>query len=77
MHRTLLSDNKINFKEYRYYDNKTKVQNKYIYKIGRDCNFKVLDFKGMQTDILNAPKNSIIILQTCSHNPTGQFNYFY
>jgi len=34
---------------------------------------KSLDFEGMKQDIQKATRNSIIILQTSSHNPTGDF----
>ncbi|CCW71916.1 unnamed protein product [Phytomonas sp. Hart1] len=30
-----------------------------------------LDFEGMKTDIAEAPAGSVVILQTCAHNPTG------
>jgi len=30
-----------------------------------------LDFEGMIEDLTNAPENSVIILHTCAHNPTG------
>ncbi|XP_069679007.1 aspartate aminotransferase, cytoplasmic-like [Periplaneta americana] len=32
---------------------------------------KGVDFKGMIEDLMQAPENSIIVLQMCSHNPTG------
>ncbi|RXG60226.1 hypothetical protein Avbf_07740 [Armadillidium vulgare] len=30
-----------------------------------------LDFEGMIEDLKNAPENSVIILHSCAHNPTG------
>jgi len=42
-------------KQYRYWDEKTKG----------------LDFAGMMEDLKNAPENSVIILHSCAHNPTG------
>jgi len=42
-------------KKYRYYDPKT-------------CGF---DFNGAMEDIGKIPKNSIILLHACAHNPTG------
>lgn len=43
------------YKSYRYWDEATKG----------------LDFKGMMEDLRNAPSNSVIILHSCAHNPTG------
>jgi len=40
---------------YRYWDRKNKY----------------LDFEGMCEDLQNAPKNSIIVMHACAHNPTG------
>ncbi|XP_070541489.1 aspartate aminotransferase, cytoplasmic-like [Ptychodera flava] len=36
-----------------------------------DANTKGLDFNGMIEDLNNAPENSVIILHSCAHNPTG------
>ncbi len=36
-----------------------------------DASKKALDFDGMMDDLRNAPKKSVIILQSCAHNPTG------
>jgi len=44
-----------NQKFYRYYDKKTSG----------------LDFEGLLTDLKNAPENSVLLLHTCAHNPTG------
>ncbi|XP_014203846.1 aspartate aminotransferase, cytoplasmic [Copidosoma floridanum] len=41
--------------EYRYWDAKARG----------------IDFDGMIEDLMNAPKNSVIILHACAHNPTG------
>jgi Aspartate/tyrosine/aromatic aminotransferase len=30
-----------------------------------------VDFDGMIQDLLEAPQNSVIVLQACAHNPTG------
>lgn len=30
-----------------------------------------LDIEGFLEDLQNAPENSVIILHTCAHNPTG------
>jgi len=30
-----------------------------------------LDFEGLLTDLKNAPENSVLLLHTCAHNPTG------
>lgn len=45
----------IKVQRYRYYDSKT-------------CGF---DYKGCVEDICKMPKNSIILLHACAHNPTG------
>nr|CAD7205123.1 unnamed protein product [Timema douglasi] len=42
-------------REYRYWDPAT-------------CS---IDMEGLLEDLRNAPKKSVIILQACSHNPTG------
>lgn len=36
-----------------------------------DSEKRGLDFEGFLEDLKNAPKNSVIILHTCAHNPTG------
>ncbi|XP_057653406.1 aspartate aminotransferase, cytoplasmic [Diorhabda carinulata] len=42
-------------RSYRYWDNATRG----------------FDFAGMMEDLRNAPKDSVIILHACAHNPTG------
>nr|CAD7464184.1 unnamed protein product [Timema tahoe] len=42
-------------REYRYWDPATRS----------------IDMEGLLEDLRNAPKKSVIILQACSHNPTG------
>lgn len=42
-------------RKYKYFDQQTKG----------------LDFEGMLADLKAAPENSIIVLHTCAHNPTG------
>lgn len=32
---------------------------------------KAVDFPGLMEDLSNAPQNSVVILHTCCHNPTG------
>ena len=32
---------------------------------------KALDFDGMMEDLSNAPEDSVIVLHSCAHNPTG------
>lgn len=54
-HLPIFKDAGFDHKMYRYYDSKT-------------CG---LDFEGMKTDLLNAPKNSIMLFHACAHNPTG------
>jgi aspartate aminotransferase len=54
-HIPLYKDAGFQVKTYKYYDPKT-------------CG---LDFDGCRTDIKSAPKNSIILLHACAHNPTG------
>ena len=74
MHRNLLKDMKIVYKEYRYYDEKQKVKTTNLKEINIDFFLKKsLNFEGMIEDIQKAARNSIIIVQTCSHNPTGHY----
>ncbi|KAL0258823.1 aspartate transaminase aat1 [Diplodia seriata] len=54
-HKAVFSDSGLEVKQYRYYNKDT---------IG-------LDFDGMVEDIKNMPKNSIVLLHACAHNPTG------
>jgi len=54
-HAAVFKDSGLKVEKYRYYDPKT---------IG-------LDFEGMIEDIKNLPKNSIVLLHACAHNPTG------
>lgn len=54
-HKAVFSDSGLEVKTYRYYNKDT---------IG-------LDFEGMIEDIKNLPKNSIVLLHACAHNPTG------
>ena len=54
-HGAVFKDSGLKVEKYRYYDAKT---------IG-------LDFEGMIEDIKNLPKNSIVLLHACAHNPTG------
>lgn len=54
-HKAVFSDSGLEVKQYKYYNKDT---------IG-------LDFDGMISDIKNLPKNSIVLLHACAHNPTG------
>jgi len=54
-HAAVFKDSKLNVEKYRYYNPET---------IG-------LDFEGMVADIKAMPKNSIVLLHACAHNPTG------
>ncbi|KAF2141258.1 uncharacterized protein K452DRAFT_287964 [Aplosporella prunicola CBS 121167] len=54
-HRAVFQDSGLKVETYRYYNKDT---------IG-------LDFEGMVEDIKNLPKNSIVLLHACAHNPTG------
>lgn len=36
-----------------------------------DAQKRKLDVEGMLEDLRNAPKNAVIILHACAHNPTG------
>ncbi|OJD31837.1 aspartate aminotransferase [Diplodia corticola] len=54
-HKAVFSDCGLEVKQYRYYNKDT---------IG-------LDFDGLLRDIRDMPKNSIILLHACAHNPTG------
>ncbi|KAF4550245.1 Aspartate aminotransferase-like protein 3 [Elsinoe fawcettii] len=54
-HKAVFSDSGLEVKQYRYYNKDT---------IG-------LDFEGMVEDIKKIPKNSIVLLHACAHNPTG------
>ena len=55
LHRNLAELSGFKWKNYRYYNSKTKG----------------LDFEGMQEDLKNAPNNSIFLFHVCAHNPTG------
>ena len=54
-HRAVFQDSGLKVETYRYYNKDT---------IG-------LDFEGLVEDIKNLPKNSIVLLHACAHNPTG------
>jgi aspartate aminotransferase, mitochondrial len=54
-HKAVFLDSGLEVKQYRYYNKDT---------IG-------LDFDGMIADIKALPKNSIVLLHACAHNPTG------
>ena len=54
-HRAVFNDSGLEVAPYRYYNKDT---------IG-------LDFEGLIADLKAAPKNSIIMLHACAHNPTG------
>jgi len=54
-HIPIYKDAGFNVKHYKYYDPKT-------------CG---LNWDGFRNDIQSAPKNSIILLHACAHNPTG------
>lgn len=54
-HNAVFKDSGLKVEKYRYYNKDT---------IG-------LDFDGMVEDIKNMPKNSIVLLHACAHNPTG------
>lgn len=55
VHRTIPERVGLNFKQYRYFDQKTKG----------------LDFTGMLEDLDKAPNDQIVLLHVCAHNPTG------
>lgn len=55
LHRGLADIVGMKWKEYRYYNPKTKG----------------LDFDGFAEDLKNAKDNSIVLLHVCAHNPTG------
>ena len=54
-HRSIITHSGLEFKEYSYYNSKTKD----------------LDLENMLFDIDNSPNNSIILFHACAHNPTG------
>lgn len=54
-HRTIAQDCFVPWKEYTYYDPKTKG----------------LNFEGMLKDMDAAPNGSVFLLHPCAHNPTG------
>ena len=54
-HNAVFKDSGLKVEKYRYYNKDT---------IG-------LDFEGMVADIKAMPKNSIVLLHACAHNPTG------
>ncbi|KAF2228214.1 mitochondrial aspartate aminotransferas-like protein, partial [Elsinoe ampelina] len=54
-HKAVFTDSGLKVEQYRYYNKET---------IG-------LDFEGMVEDIKKMPKNSIVLLHACAHNPTG------
>lgn len=54
-HNAVFKDSGLKVEKYRYYNKDT---------IG-------LDFEGMIADIKAMPKNSIVLLHACAHNPTG------
>ncbi|CAG9310625.1 unnamed protein product [Blepharisma stoltei] len=55
-HKNIARDSGLEVREYSYYDPDTKG----------------LDFYNLLRDINEAPRNSIILLHACAHNPTGQ-----
>lgn len=55
VHRTIPERVGYQWKPYRYFDSKTKG----------------LDFTGMLEDLDKAPKEQIVLLHVCAHNPTG------
>lgn len=54
-HKNIAQDAHLQWKEYRYWNEKTKG----------------LDFTGLTEDLSKAPEGSIVILHACAHNPTG------
>jgi len=54
-HKNICETSGLKWKEYRYYDAKTKG----------------VDFNGVVADIDQAPTGSVILLHVCAHNPTG------
>jgi len=54
-HKNIIEHSGLKWKEYRYYDSKTKG----------------VDFKGLLEDLEAAPSGSVILLHVCAHNPTG------
>jgi aspartate aminotransferase len=54
-HKNIVARSGMEFKEYRYYDTKTKT----------------LNMDGMLEDLDRAQDKSIVILHVCAHNPTG------
>ncbi|EIN13690.1 hypothetical protein PUNSTDRAFT_109873 [Punctularia strigosozonata HHB-11173 SS5] len=54
-HTPIFRDSGFEVRGYRYFDKKT---------VG-------LDFAGLKEDLQNAPKNAVVLLHACAHNPTG------
>ncbi|KAG2187298.1 hypothetical protein INT44_004983 [Umbelopsis vinacea] len=54
-HIPIFGDSGMQVEKYRYFDKSTNG----------------LDFGGMIDDLKNAPKNSVVLLHACAHNPTG------
>eukprot|EP00124_Ichthyophonus_hoferi_P004064 Ihof_evm1s405 gene=Ihof_evmTU1s405 len=54
-HMSIFGDAGLTIKKYRYYDSVTKG----------------LDIEGMLEDLKNIPRDSMILLHVCAHNPTG------
>ncbi|KAI3387020.1 hypothetical protein SNEBB_000289 [Seison nebaliae] len=54
-HKPILTDSGLKFESYTYYDPKT-------------C---ALNFDGMMNDLNKIPKQSVVLLHACAHNPTG------
>jgi len=54
-HKPIFADSGLKVESYRYYDQKT---------IG-------LDINGMLEDMKKIPDNSVVLLHSCAHNPTG------
>ncbi|KAH8555210.1 aspartate aminotransferase [Umbelopsis sp. PMI_123] len=54
-HIPIFGDAGMQVEKYRYFDKSTNG----------------LDFGGMIDDLKNAPKNSVVLLHACAHNPTG------
>ena len=53
--------------------NNAKINGKILFVHFRYWNkdSKALDFDGMMEDLGNAPEDSVIVLHSCAHNPTG------
>lgn len=54
-HKNVIRDSGLVFKDYTYYEPKTKG----------------LNLEGMLADLKNAPKKTVVLMHACAHNPTG------